>query len=130
MTEPITPADLDQFYGSEQFYKHWLGIIYTDGIHYLAEKANAFWLIDLIASYQNDPKVKREPFQLWTLELNGQGGATAYAQSDSDEPRLAEQEIEYTDFPVTLGPKFEMYLEDGSLDGVTTVKVLMLKSER
>ncbi len=130
-TATIEQSDLDQFIGSENYYKHGMlgrGFVYTDGIHYLAETAGAHWLIDLIASHQLNKKVRREPFQLWTIKLNGKGGATVFAQSDTDSPRLCQQFIEYTDWPESL-QDFQCYVERGSLDGKTACQILMLKSE-
>ncbi|MCK9598089.1 MAG: hypothetical protein M0R06_03545 [Sphaerochaeta sp.] len=46
-------AGLAQFYGSEQWYKaSFGGVVYTDGVKYLADHAGAYWLIDAVASYQ------------------------------------------------------------------------------
>jgi hypothetical protein len=104
--------------------------VWTDGIEFLAENAEAFWLIDLIASYQTDPKVCCEPFQVWTLELRPEGGAIVYVQRDSGEPHIVEQKLDFTDFPEHLGPKFELWAEQGSIDARNTVTVLMLPSER
>lgn len=45
--------DLSPFTGTEHWYKHWLGgLLYTDGVKYVADQAGAYWLIDAIASYQ------------------------------------------------------------------------------
>jgi len=59
-------ADLQHFTGSEYCYRNTLGLKYTDGVKYLADKAGSHWLIDLIASYQ--PKLRDRPFQLWSLK--------------------------------------------------------------
>jgi len=47
----LTEADLAQFTGSEQLYRHSLvkRFCYTDGVKYIAERAGAYWLIDEIA---------------------------------------------------------------------------------
>jgi len=55
------------FTGTEHWYKHMCGLLYTDGINYVAGSARAFWLIDIVASYQ--PKLKDYPFQLWEVEV-------------------------------------------------------------
>ena len=127
----ITQSDLDQFTGTEQYYQHMLvkDMYCTDGVHYLATEAGAYWLIDLIASYQHVPEVAAEPFQVWTLKLHGDGQALAYMQRDSGEPHIVEQEIPFTDFPEALGPEFQLWLEFGSIDGTRAAKVLLLPSE-
>ena len=56
-------SELNQFYGSATLYKHWLGLKYTDGIQYLAQEANCYWLLNAIASHQtkqflSNPKLK------------------------------------------------------------------------
>src|SRR5690606_36125280 len=66
---PLAPhelqARLQRFTGSETFYTHFTGrLIYTEGVQYLAEHAGAYWLIDAIASWQTEPKVRAAPFQV------------------------------------------------------------------
>ena len=66
----ITMADLAQFTGTENYFKHWSKrIVFTDGVRFLAESVDAFWLIDLITSYQ-PLDVER---QYWTLKTGGRG---------------------------------------------------------
>ena len=77
----LLPADLDMFTGTENYWKNCFGLcfglIYTDGIKYLAENGGAYWLIDAISSYQNDRKIKNnyrlQDFQLWELKKVGKG---------------------------------------------------------
>ena len=127
MTKTLSLSDLRQFYGTEHYYRHLFGLVYTDGVKYLADNANCYWLIDAIASYQNDPKVRSLDMQFWTLEVQG-NKAELYVQADSDLPKLISQQIEYTDFP--FQGKFDhLRLQFGSIDGVNRTKVLMLKSE-
>jgi hypothetical protein len=111
-------AELKQFTGSEVIYKHWLSIQYTEGVKYLADAAQAYWLIDAIASHQtkkflSDPKL--QDFQIWHLVVQDKSGIL-YALWDTDKEVLR-QEIEYTDFPM---PDVKLYLVQ---------KVLMLPSE-
>lgn len=108
----ITETDLNQFIGTEHYYKHWLGFNYTDGVKYLAEKAKAYWLLDLIGSYQSGKKGRKEPFQIWTLEVNEDNSAVAYMKEDSNSPILVKQEIPLTDFPLKT---IQLYLIDGVL---------------
>jgi len=70
----MTKLDLSPFTGTEQWYQHFTGLLYTDGVKYVADTAGAYWLIDAIASYQHEPQVKRnrrlQEFQLWVLEVD------------------------------------------------------------
>lgn len=104
-------ATLAHCIGSENLYKHQFGIHYTDGIKIMAETAGAHWFIDLVASWQLSPKVRKEPFQIWTLTVTGRQ-AVARAFHDLPGEQLAEQEIEYTDFPPG---EWKFYLVDGVL---------------
>ena len=107
--------DLSQFTGTEHWYKHMCRTTYTDGIKYLADEANAYWLLDIVASYQ--PKHKDKPFQIWKLTVNKDKTAVVTMKEDSNKPVLVEQKIEYTDFPLD---EIEFYCIDG---------VMLLKSE-
>lgn len=131
-TDNNLELDLAQFTGSEQFYKHWLGLQYTDGVKFLAEKAKAFWLIDAIASHQ--PRVTRKhsltEFQLWFLHVGNihqfikprsSNAAVLTCWEDSPTPETQPviiQQIPFTDFPLT---EVKLYLSD---------KILCLPSER
>lgn len=92
-------AELDQFTGSENYYQHLFGIVYTDGIKYLAEVCQCYWLIDLVASWQTDPKVKQEDFQVFKLRVNEDKSAHVSIE-DGNDNIIATQEIEFTDFPL------------------------------
>lgn len=96
---------LAQFCGTTQWYRSPLGLLYTDGIKYLADEAGAYWLIDAIASYQ--PKLRRKPglaeFQVWILNRNTEDtGPAAVLLCYDDMPGKVQirQEIEYTEFPL------------------------------
>ena len=107
--------ELKNFHGTERYFRNFTGLLYTDGIKYLAEKAGAYWLIDLMGSYQY--RLKNVPFQIWALKVNNDRTAVVTCREDTDEPVIVEQKLEYTDFPLKT---FECYCIDG---------VLLLKSE-
>ncbi|MCK5742546.1 MAG: hypothetical protein KAH48_10030 [Chlorobi bacterium] len=91
---------LQEFHGTELWYKHQTSLIhYTDGIKYLAENADCYWLIDLVASYQVENRVKNEPFQVFHLKVN-ENKTAKITISDGNDNILAVQEIEYSDFPL------------------------------
>ena len=98
--------------GTTCHYRNFLGMLYTEGIHYLAERAGAYWLIDAIASWQ--PKVRpiEKEFQLWELIVHNDQTADLTARRDSGEPAIAHQKIEYTDFPLK---SITLYVQDGVL---------------
>ena len=97
-------ADLVQFCGTENWWKHWTGrVTFTDGVKFLAEKAGAFWLIDLVASHQT-ARLRREEFQIWTLTVDRSKTpmAVATCQADTDSPVLVRQEIELHGLPAAV----------------------------
>lgn len=107
-------AELPQFSGTDNWWRHWTGrITYTDGVKFLAEKAGAFWLIDLVASHQT-ARLRQEQFQIWilTVDRKRRPMAVATCQADTDKPVLVRQEIGHTDFPL---PSIKVYLVDGVL---------------
>jgi len=124
----LTPSDLVGFCGSENWYKHMFGMLYTDGIHFVAEQAGAYWLIDVVASYQ--PKMRKNPglrdFQLWNVKIDPENpsGCIVTMRDDSGEgsSEFVRQVIEYTDFPlVNFGDEgFGFYVENN---------VMLLKGE-
>ena len=80
---------------------------------FLAEKAGAFWLIDLVASHQT-ARLRQEAFQVWLLAVNREKTpmAVATCRADTDAPELLRQEIEHTDFPL---PSIRLWLVSGVL---------------
>jgi hypothetical protein len=115
----ITQSELAQFTGTTQWYQHWLRqFTYTDGVKFLAEKADAYWLVDAIASYQpqllHDPMLK--DFQIWRLIVNEDKSARLVCERDTDDV-VVTQNMRYADFPLT---EVKLYLAGG---------VLMLTSE-
>ena len=61
---------LYHFNSSDNLYKYQLGKLYfnyTDGIKFLVENVNCFWLLDIILSYQSEKILQIEYFQVWKL---------------------------------------------------------------
>lgn len=110
------------FTGTENWHPHWLKrFTYTDGVKFLAETTDCFWLLDLIASHQ-DQKMINEEFQVWELVRSADDLHKATATcTDGNETLLKNQILEYTDFPLDT---IKLYL-----CGVGKDKVLMLPSE-
>ena len=104
-------ADLAQFTGTENYYKHWLGgFRYTDGVKFLADEAEAYWLLDAIFSHQLR-KVRTMPFQLWTLTVTN-SNAVLSMKEDTGSAEVVHQDIPYTTFPLD---EIKLYLIDGVL---------------
>ena len=126
-------AELPHFTGTEEYHRivyPWLRntpFLLTDGAKHLADKAGviggtAYWLIDILASYQREKPVKDEPFQVWKLTVNEKQQATLVC-TDGNEHILAQQEIPYTSFPLA---EITLYAEQSDYLGG---RVVMLTSE-
>lgn len=110
MDTPLTHADLRQFTGDLERFRHPLarGVIYTPGIRYLAERAGAYWLIDEIAlaiaggdvarAGRSDERVLSLHF--WRLEVREDRSATLTARADNGVPPFVTRNIPWTDFPL------------------------------
>ena len=108
--------ELKNFTGTTQYYGSSFGLLkLTDGVHYLRERANCYWFIDIIESYQ--PTMKQTPFQIWGIKKNEDDSAMVYCKEDSHLKPIVQQEIPYTDFPLK---EYEMYCIDG---------IVLLKNE-
>ena len=104
--------ELSCFCGTEEYHR-WSGIfrrhVLTDGVKYLADQAGAYWLMDLIASYQCESRMRRNTFQCWTLKVDLKTQKAVVACDNGNGKILAEQKIEYTDFPLE---EITLYLID------------------
>ena len=98
--------------------------VYTDGLKFLIEAAECYWLLDAIFSYK-----RTEDFQLWKLEVMGDNSAVLTMKEDTDCPNLVEQKIHHTSFPLD---EIEFYaINDHNCNGEygDVHVVLMLKTE-
>lgn len=114
--------ELSEFTGTEAYHKASLfgDLVLTDGINYLRNKLNCFWLIDIVASVQHLKEIKEEKnFIVWLIEARKDKSfiVTAWNDTPYESGKLYEQEGKYTDFPLD---RFEFYQEG---------EVLLLKSE-
>lgn len=122
----LSQSDLDQFIGSEVFYRHVFGgLIFTEGVKFLADEGGAYWLIDAIASYQNTKQIVQDPmlrdFQIWNLTRKDDNSAVLTCKKDSNYEPAIVQNIPWTDFPLE---KIDLWAERGEH------MTLMLPSER
>ena len=108
-------TELAQFHGTTRYYRNFTGLLYTDGVNHLAERAECYWLIDLVGSYQ--PKLRNVPFQLWRIKVREDKSSLVTMVEDTGQPVKIKQEIPFTDFPLR---DFKFFCIDN---------VMLLKSE-
>jgi len=83
----------------DEVYRHSNRLVFTAGVKHIADTAGAYWLIDLVASYQHMPKVRAEEFQLWELKVNPDNSAVASMTDGNDGTKpIIEQKIPFTDY--------------------------------
>ncbi len=113
--------------GTERYIKHnlWSYLVFTDGVDFVRKAAEAFWLVDAIASHR-----LRDVFQAWKLTTNLETHVANLVCTDGNGKELARQNIELTNFPL---PEIEFFVElggYGSEDNWIECLVLMLPRER
>lgn len=109
-------SELAQFTGTTKYYRSTFGTLnLTEGAHYLRERLNCYWLIDIVESYQL--KVKNVPFQLWSIDVKPDNSALVEMREDSGLEPIVRQAVPYTDFKLK---QYEFFCIDG---------VVLLKSE-
>jgi hypothetical protein len=122
MTVTQIEQGLEAFHGTLSYHRFnplMRSVVLTDGARYLAENAKCFWLMDVIASAQLVAKVRREPFQCWTITCKE--SKALIVCDDGDGKRLYTQRIGFTDFPLASA---KVWLEDSG-----DLKVILLPSE-
>ena len=105
--------ELKQFTGSDIVYRNPLfgKFVYTEGVKYLAEKAEAHWLIDYVFSNQLDKKIKAEEFQIWKITVKDDKSAVIRVEDGND--NLVKQfKLEFTDFPLK---EFSLWFSNNTL---------------
>jgi hypothetical protein len=103
----ITHEDLDQFLEMGNLHRRnpLSSVVYTDGVKFMADEADADWLIDEIVSAQTRPRVAGEEFQTWRLKVEPSQEAvlTCWRAAPLDDGRddvVFKKRIDYTDFPL------------------------------
>ena len=97
----LDATTLAQFTGSERYYRHPLveGIMFTEGVKYLADAAGAYWLLDEIAlANRFERSVMAEEFQVWDLKI-AEDNSALLACGDGDGTEVYSKSIDWTDFP-------------------------------
>lgn len=101
-TTTLDKADLVQFTGSENWYRHGLNraVLFTDGAKHVADTGGAYWLLDEIALAQRyKRRVAAEAFQCWTLKVKADHTARLTCEDGNGKAVYAKR-IPFTDFPL------------------------------
>lgn len=128
----LTPQNLANFYGTEGYTK-FMSLVLTDGAKFVAE-CDCHWLLIAIWSHQSKAlQEKADGLQVWKLRplKDDPEFKAVLVCEDGNYNKLVEQKIEFTNFPFDRfeNEEFQLWVEEGSLDGKTTVQVCLLPSE-
>ncbi len=91
-------SNLALFTGTEQYYRLLPTFVVTDGLKYLMDEADCYWLAQLYASHVVSMDGEENPFTVLKL-VRQDNGAVAKIE-DGNGRVLASQTVEYTDFPL------------------------------
>ena len=104
--------ELAQFFGTEKWYRHPLrqAMLYTDGVQCFAEKAGAYWFLDIVAT-EIFSLLEKEEFMVVTLD-SAETGTAVIRVTDGNNHALMEKDIPWTDCPAG---QWEFYLTNNVL---------------
>ncbi len=106
---PLTHDELRRFTGSGLVYMHRLHLAYTEGVRHLANRGDAYWLIDAISSWIGSKAFREaaskdsriECMHFWKLTVLEDRTAVLTARVDSPVEPFIVQSIPFTDFPLS-----------------------------
>jgi len=113
----LIESDLRNFTCTENYFlQPTLGYLYTDGVRYLAEQCEAYWLLDAIWSYQKtklflkDEALKSMQFWKLKVDLEKCKGVLICERDEGD--IVITQKLDYTDFPLK---EIQIYVQNNTL---------------
>lgn len=121
--------NLGQYYGTTTYMRHKIlptqsrGLLLTDGLQYVVEKAGAYWLTDIILIRGKEWLSQADGFCVVKLEVKD--NAATIKVTDGNYKPVYQEEVDFTDFPE---PGLEFFLTLTETD-MGEEMVLMLKSE-
>jgi hypothetical protein len=92
------------YFGTDTWWKHPYGFLYTDSIKDFCEQHMAYWILDIVGSYIDT--FEKYVFLVIYYDVENMA-CNFYVNADSDEPNIIEQYIEYTDLDVSVKLYFE-----------------------
>ena len=128
MNKEKLKTQLSMFIGTEHYYPlPPFNLLITDGIKFLGDNADCWWLILEIAGFQAHPQVAKLKIQFWELVSCSEHGATLTCYYDIDQPVL-KANVPITDFPFDIIPNCHIWVEP-EYYGDKVVPIVYLPSE-
>jgi len=102
----FTPSDLNQFSGTTRYYRYWTQrLLYTDGVQYFAQRAGAYWFLDIVAT-----EIIGLPEPFMVVKLLSENDSGVITVDDGNGKIVYRRKIEWTDCPEG---EWKFYLTDG-----------------
>ena len=98
MKTKFDAGQLAQFTGTTQYYRILPTFVVTDGVKYLMDHAECYWLAQLYGLHLVDINFNDEPFTVLKLKRVGEGARIVI--EDGNGNTLSYQGLDYTDFPM------------------------------
>lgn len=105
--------ELNQFRGSDVLFQHWFAkMCYTEGVRYLANKVECYWLIEEIAHVILPRLLKKNKDKFYSIQLlvNSDQSAEIIICNGNNNIYL-QHKITWTDFPI-VNQIIQFYLCD------------------
>ena len=114
MARTLAASDLAGFIGSETFYRHSLNrkILYTDGVKFFAERAGAYWFLDVLA-FELERLRREEEFMSIKLDVAFSKPTAKIVVDDGNGNILHTKDVEFTDAPSGEWKFYMTAAEDG-----------------
>ena len=98
----ISPSELEsnliQFTGTTKYYRLLATFAVTDGVKYLMDHADCYWLGQLYGVHLKDTEFNLHPFTILNMVRKGQGAMITI--EDGNGGVLSQQAVNWTDFPL------------------------------
>ena len=92
-------SNLIQFTGTTKYYRLLSTFVVTDGVKYLMDQADCYWLGQLYGLHLANMDFNQQPFTVLNLVRKGQGAVITI--EDGNGAVLSQQTVDWTDFPLT-----------------------------
>lgn len=93
--DDLSLKELEQFTGTEQYHKGFLGVLLTDGVYYISENGYSWFVTDAISVIKT--KLKDEPFLTVNLKVDKETNKGIMTIDDGNGKILHKQFYSYTD---------------------------------
>lgn len=98
----ISPSELQsnltQFTGTTKYYRLFPSFLVTDGVKYLMDHADCYWLAELYGLHLANMDFNHQPFTVLNLVRKGQGAMITI--EDGNGGVFSQQAVDWTDFPL------------------------------